>query len=360
MKVNLRTWIRQKVRDVVDDDETRFRMQLGWVFRILTLVVLVMIVVNTLTREFESIPAMAGFGGISIICALLLEKKPGWKWGVIAAMMAAVLGLFGYFIITGEPEGFSPVWIVLTPSAALLLLGRWNGLKLCAVQFAMLAFLRWTPWGRELLQYPYEESFLLRLPMVYIAAFWISWFLEYVREATQKRLQETQRNLQHLYRHDALTGVMNRHGFNEHMEQVTQRTSREGMALMILDLDDFKQTNDRYGHPAGDEVLRLMAEVVHRVIGSDGEISRWGGEEFAVLMNRAEGARDMAEAMRAAVAAMRVPSGSETVHTTVSIGLTVCPTLPVEKERLLTLTDQCLYRAKKAGKNRCEWTEYTA
>lgn len=242
MKATLRTWIRQKVRDVVDDDETRFRMQLGWVFRILTLVVLVMIVVNTLTREFESIPAMAGFGGISIICALLLEKKPGWKWGVIAAMMAAVLGLFGYFIITGEPEGFSPVWIVLTPSAALLLLGRWNGLKLCAVQFAMLAFLMWTPWGRELLQYPYEESFLLRLPMVYIAAFWISWFLEYVREATQKRL----------------------------------------------------------------------------------------------------------------------PSGSETVRTTVSIGLTVCPTLPVEKERLLTLTDQCLYRAKKAGKNRCEWTEYSA
>ena len=160
MKANLRTWIRQKFRDVVDDDETRYRMQLGWVFRILTLVVLVMIVVNTLTREFGSIPA--------------------------------------------------------------------------------------------------------------------------------------------------------------------------------------------------------MAEVVRRVIGSDGEISRWGGEEFAVLMNRAEGARDMAEAMRAAVAAMRVPSGSETVHTTVSIGLTVCPALPVEKERLLTLTDQCLYRAKKAVKNRCEWTEYSA
>ena len=359
-KLGVRAWIRQRVSEVVVDDEKRFRLQMVWVFRIVAIIVLVMTLVNLITGELSAIVPTGLFGLISLLVTWLIEKRPEWKHVPVAVMAAAITVLFAYYIISGEPEGFSPIWICIVPPVALLLLGRWPGGVICLMLFVLMTFLMWTPWGRSLLQHEYQESFLTRLPLVYTAAFWVSWFLEYVREMTQKKLLETQRNLEHLYRHDALTGAMNRHGFNERIGRAAQSTHPEGLALMFIDLDDFKQTNDTYGHPAGDAVLREMAATIRRVIGEAGEVSRWGGEEFAVLMNRSAGARDMAEALRSAIAAMRVPAGEALVQVTVSIGLTVVNREHIEAERLVTLTDISLYRAKKGGKNRvicCEYTE---
>jgi len=358
-KFSIRAWIRQKVSEVVSDDEKRFRLQMTWVLRILAIIVLVMTLVNLITGELIAILPTGLFGLISLLVTWMIDKRPQWKWVPVAVMTLAIGALFAYYIISGEPEGFSPIWICIVPPVTLLLLGRGPGGAISGVLFALMAFLMWSPWGRSLLQYPYEESFLTRLPLVYIAAFWVSWFLEYVREVTQKKLMETQRNLEHLYRHDALTGAMNRHGFNERIGCAAKATHPEGLALMFIDLDDFKHTNDTYGHPAGDVVLREMAGTIRGVIGGVGEVSRWGGEEFAVLMNRAAGAMEMAEALRAAIAAIRVPAGENQVQVTVSIGLTVVNGERFDQERLVTLTDISLYRAKKNGKNQVAWGEYS-
>ena len=359
MLKKLRGWIRRRVAEVVDDDAKRFELQLVWVLRIVAIIALVMTGVNLLTGEYPASILTGGFSLLGFLCTWLTGRLPRWKEIPLAVMMLAVMVLLGVFIISGQPEGFSPIWICIVPPMALLLMGRWTGGIVCLVPFAMMIFLMWTPWGRELLQYPYQESFLTRLPLVYTATFWVSWFLEYVREVTQKRLLETQRSLQHLYRHDALTGVMNRYGFNEHIASVAGKEHAEGLALMFVDLDDFKHTNDTYGHPAGDAVLREMAETIRRVMGDAGAVSRWGGEEFAVLMYRRDGAQEMAEAVRAAIAAIRVQSGDHLVQVTVSIGLTVCSEKSIDTERLVTLTDISLYRAKKGGKNQVAWAEYT-
>lgn len=359
MKSRTSEWIRQRVNDFVGDDEKRFRLQMIWVFRIVVIIVLVMSVVNLLTGEYPALIPTAAFGLVSLLCTWVIERRPQWKRVPVVIMLTALTGLFAYYIISGEPEGFSPVWICIVPPVALLLLGRRVGGFSCLTLFVMMIFLMWTPWGRGLLQYPYRESFLTRLPLVYTAAFWVSWFLEYVREMTQKQLLETQQSFRHLYRHDALTGVLNRHGFNEHISDAAQKEHAEGLALMFIDLDDFKQTNDTYGHPAGDAVLREMADTIRRVIGAEGEVSRWGGEEFAALMHRRAGAPEMAEALRAAIAAMRVASDGQQVQVTVSIGVTVCSEKSIDAERLVTLTDISLYRAKKGGKNRVVCGEYS-
>ncbi len=356
---DIRAWIRQRVVDVVSDDQQRIRLQMVWVFRIVAIIVLVMSAVNLLTRELAAILPTAAFGVVCLICTWVIERWPEWKNLPLAALLVAIVALFAWYIISGEPEGFSPIWICIVPPVALLLLGRRQGGVVCLMLFAMMIFLMWTPWGREMLRYDYDESFLTRLPLVYTAAFWVSWFLEYVRETTQKELRATQQSLQHLYRHDALTGVMNRHGFNEHIGRVAGKEHVEGLALMFIDLDDFKQTNDTYGHPMGDAVLREMAETIRRVLGDAGEVSRWGGEEFAVLMHREEGAPEMAEAIRAAIAAMRVQAGAQLVQVTVSIGLTTCSEKSIDAERLVTLTDISLYQAKKGGKNQVVLAEYT-
>lgn len=357
--INIRTWIRERVSEVVQDEEKRYQLQMVWVFRIVGIIALAMTVVNLLTREFYAGMLTSGFMVLSLLCAALIDRFPRWRRTFAMVMITALIGLIAWFIISGEPEGFSPIWICIVPSAALLLLGRWRGGSVCLALFVVVVFLMWTPWGRGLLRHEYAESFLTRLPLVYVAAFWLSWFLEYVREVTQKQLVQTQLRLSHLYRHDALTGVLNRYGFNEYITRAAKQEHPEGLALMIIDLDDFKHTNDTYGHPAGDAVLREMAQTISRVIGVDGELSRWGGEEFAVLMERSSGAMDMAQALRAAIAAMRVSYGKATVQVTVSIGLTVCTEMQVNAERLVTCSDIGLYRAKKNGKNQVVCVEYS-
>lgn len=355
----LRGWIRERVAEVIADDEKRFRLQMVWVLRIVALISLVMTVVNLLTGEYPAGILTGGFAALGFLCTGLAGRLRRRQEAPLMVMMLAFVALLAMFIVTGEPEGFSPIWICIVPPVALLLLGRLRGGLVCLTLFLMMILLMWTPWGRSLLQYDYAEIFLTRLPLVYTGAFWVSWFLEYVREMTQKQLQETQHSLRELYRHDALTGVLNRYGFNEHISGAASREHPEGLALMFIDLDDFKHTNDTYGHPAGDAVLREMADTIGRVTGSAGAVSRWGGEEFAVLLNRQSGAVEMAEALRSAIAAMRVQAGGQQVQVTVSIGLTVCNEKSIDVERLVTLTDISLYRAKKGGKNQVAWVNYT-
>ena len=352
-------WIRQRVSEVVVDDEQRFRLQLIWVFRIVAIIVLVMSVVNLATREFLAILPTFLFGVICIVVTTVLERIPRAKWAALAALAASVAALFVYYIISGEPEGFSPVWICIVPPVALLLAGRRIGGAMCWLMQTLLLVLMWTPWGRGLLQYPYAENFLLRLPLVYAAAFGVSWFLEYVREVTQKKLLQTQRSYQHLYRYDALTGVMNRYGFNEHISRAAMQEHPDGLALMIVDLDDFKQINDRYGHPAGDAVLRSTAQTLQHTLGDLGEVSRWGGEEFAVLLHAHKDALRIADALRSAVAGMLTEADGELIRATVSIGMTVLSgAQSVDAERMVTQTDKALYRAKKGGKNQVVWEQY--
>lgn len=348
------------MRDTVMDDERRMWLELVWVFRIMAGVSLLMSGLNLVNGTLEPVLPTLCFGAACFGSVSLLRRRPEWRGALVIALEIALVALFTFYVVSGEPEGFSALWICLTPAAAQLLLGHRAGGVLCGGIFAMLAFLLWTPWGQSLLQYEYTRTFLQRFPLLFLTAFAISWFLEYVRALTQERLLEMQRSYQHLYRHDALTGVMNRHGFNEHIGRTAEELHPRGLALMILDLDDFKRINDHYGHPAGDAVLCQTAKTLRETLGEKGEVSRWGGEEFAVLLHEAQDAPEIAQRLRRAVAQARTVADGQSIRATVSVGLTVCAGgAPIDAERLVTLTDQCLYRAKKNGKDQVAWTDYS-
>lgn len=156
---------------------------------------------------------------------------------------------------------------------------------------------------------------------------------------------------------DALTGVANHGSFQETLRHEIARHGRsaESLVLLMVDLDDFKAVNDRFGHPVGDAVLRsVVARLLESVRDMD-VVARYGGEEFAVVLpqtDAAQGAR-VAERLRAAVAAAPLPAGSEEpLALTVSIGLAVCPEDAVTKEALVESADRALYAAKRTGKNR--------
>jgi diguanylate cyclase (GGDEF)-like protein len=154
---------------------------------------------------------------------------------------------------------------------------------------------------------------------------------------------------------DELTGLANRRSFRESLDTELLRAERfgNGLALIVADLDDFKDVNDRFGHQAGDEVLRAFAEVLSGRIRGIDQAARLGGEEFAILLPETDalGASALAENLRVALAEVAVPVGEHEVHITASFGVAAFPESHSADE-LMTAADLALYSAKRHGKDR--------
>ena len=158
---------------------------------------------------------------------------------------------------------------------------------------------------------------------------------------------------------DPLTGMFNRRGFAEACSRVIEREAKAGrpVTVMIFDIDHFKSINDRFGHPAGDEILKLFATVVINNVRISDLSGRVGGEEFAALLpcSLEEGVI-VAERVREAFETAGITCEEGAVDTTVSIGVAGGPA-GTELEVLLAAADTALYQAKRSGRNRVEAAE---
>ena len=173
-------------------------------------------------------------------------------------------------------------------------------------------------------------------------------------------LAESARLQQHFERAatvDGLTGLRNRRWLNDAFARQLTRTVRgdQPASCLMIDIDRFKELNDRFGHQVGDAVLCRVAQVLARNLRPPDLLARYGGEEFTVLLPKtdAEEAEVIAERLRSAVAAPGEfhPDGSPLPDTTVSIGVATAH-LSDSLPALLSLADEALYRAKDLGRNR--------
>jgi diguanylate cyclase (GGDEF)-like protein len=158
---------------------------------------------------------------------------------------------------------------------------------------------------------------------------------------------------------DPLTGMFNRRGFAEATSRVIEREANAGrpVTVMIFDIDYFKSINDRFGHPAGDEILKLFAAIVVNTLRITDLSGRIGGEEFAALLPCSlEEAMIAAERVREAFESSGIVDETGPVDTTVSIGVAGGPA-GTELEVLLAAADTALYQAKRGGRNRVEAAE---
>ena len=158
---------------------------------------------------------------------------------------------------------------------------------------------------------------------------------------------------------DELTGVANRRSIIAALDRDVARSqrTREPLALMMIDVDHFKQVNDRFGHLAGDAVLRNVASVLRQRVRAQDIVGRYGGEEFLVVLpdTTREGAYQLALQLCAAVQNTPCLRGGESIAVTVSIGVFGGRLEPEDHwDLLLHAADSALYRAKQAGRNRAE------
>lgn len=246
--------------------------------------------------------------------SLALYLRPAPAAGLYVAAYA------GFFYAMGLTQN----------NAALLLSNRLNGIAACVMGWALSVLL----WRKFTIITRQQRQ------------------LETAHAESQLR----QKELERLTRLDGLTGLFNRNTFVELSKQELARAQRQGSAtaILLLDLDHFKRVNDTWGHPAGDAVLKHVANIASSTVRSTDLVGRLGGEEFMVLLPNTslEAARRLAEKLRHRLESTPPEWEGTKIRTTASIGL--AGTTASEKrvfESLYNNADKALYLAKQRGRN---------
>ena len=192
----------------------------------------------------------------------------------------------------------------------------------------------------------------VRTMILFIALLWVSYISTYVFRLRQK--------VKLLATRDPLTNVYNRREILEILKREKAFSDRSGFpfTLCILDLDDFKRVNDSYGHQAGDKVLKAFARTIKTNIRAEDYLGRYGGEEFFIIfvsMDCNDCNPACVERLLSATRRLSFPDIDQALRITVSIGATAYVQTGVSIDKLISLADEALYRAKANGKNRVEY-----
>jgi len=250
---------------------------------------------------FDVMTPLGVAGGVPYVAVVLIglmARRP--RTVLVLAALGTALTVVGYFI---SPGAVSPHSVVLIN----------RGLAIFAI------------WATGIVSYIHLRSLATLKPLVY---------------------------------RDELTGIFNRHYFNEETEKLIQASRRYGypLSLIMLDIDWFKDINDKWGHLAGDRVLKALAEALHEQIRDIDTICRFGGEEFVVLLpyTDLQGAVTTAHHLQRTITALSVSWNEATIKIQVSMGVAELTPDQHSVADLVGTADQALYQAKSNGRNRIE------
>lgn len=173
------------------------------------------------------------------------------------------------------------------------------------------------------------------------------------RDITQRKKAED--DLRHRAYHDHLTGLPNRTMFQERLQAAIAQCTRHSrsLALLFLDLDDFKKINDTLGHDAGDLLLKQLAARLTAAVRDDDIVARLAGDEFVIILSDIADIGDVKEVVAKILAGLEVTFwlGEDEVRVTASIGVALFPSQGTNIEQLMSFADKAMYRAKQQGKN---------
>jgi diguanylate cyclase (GGDEF)-like protein len=299
----------------------------------------------TLSRMRRAVPGLILLN--SLLWGLLMAAMLHFNWlsqGQTVMIIATVgIAAGGVSVLAIHPLlQYSYPMAMLLPGVSVLLTNvqRTENAQLCAM---FVAYAIYISFAARSVRADYRNA-LVRSRML---------------ERRSRELEQRTRELEELSTTDALTHLRNRRYFTTHYEAEWSRACRHrySVAILLIDLDHFKQINDRHGHLFGDACLQAVAGALSGVIQRAGDIlARYGGEEFIVFLSNVDhhGAATVAQRVLQAVRALALSHGAQPVALTCSIGLSSqTPAQPRAAYALVDEADKALYEAKAAGRDRC-------
>lgn len=282
-------------------------------------------------------------GGLAIF--LLIMLFAGWLSGLFAMSLGVVLA--------GTPF----IGMIMFPARAVLITAALAWLAIASMTVATIYFgLPYAPLFKEFqlsqsaeyAAFYFASQFYFVLPFLLLT---ISTSSLYLKQASRREAQ-----ILHLSQTDALTQLYNRRTAQDLMSQMLSRTERRALSVLLLDLDFFKRINDTHGHLVGDRVLIAVAAVLRLGLRQNDVVSRFGGEEFLLILDgmSCNSAKNVAERCRQQIAACVVLDDSgQRVPLSASFGVACVVTgnHPIAVDDVLRQADQALYQAKENGRN---------
>lgn len=292
--------------------------------------------------------------GACVLANMLTFAFSGNRARQKGGLISIVGLLFGYLIITGGESNTGPLWFYVFPPLLFYLTDLKTGtavLLFCALvavvvfQFPGLPFVT-AEYGTD-----FKIRFFATLTFESIFCF----VLEASRLNARKELMDLAQTHESAARTDELTGLSNRRDMQHRLNEEFSRYQRSGhhFSVALIDLDLFKHINDEYGHDAGDQVLREFASLMQSMIRLTDVASRWGGEEFLILLPDTSllQALTLAERLRQKVSRHQFGFAGQVIPVTISAGIcSIAKTGSVNE--LLKQADLHLYSAKESGRNR--------
>ena len=269
--------------------------------------------------------------------------------------------------LKGLDDGFGPLttersvrYVNLSPGRYELIAEGWNSRGVPAEEALVLAIVVEAPWWRS--PWIWLAAALLLAVLVWLlvqarlgAMRFTNVRLKAMVEERTRALADANAQLRAQSTQDFLTGLLNRRGFSERFNALREARAKAGQAfsLVLFDLDHFKRLNDRYGHDAGDRVLRQVASVLNELLPSSALAARWGGEEFLVALDGfdTEQTVAMCEQLRAEFRARPVIVEDVTISFTATFGVVGVQAGDARLEAWIRQVDQALYEGKRAGRD---------
>jgi diguanylate cyclase (GGDEF)-like protein len=263
--------------------------------------------------------------------------------------------LMVYLVFTGGVNGTGPLWIYCMPPVALFFGGMRKGTRNLGLFVLIISVLMFYP-NDEWLGTSYTFEFKTRLIYSFLTVSFLFAFYENVRQNSFIRVKEMSQKFEKQAMRDPLSGLLNRRGMRERLQNEFERSQRykNNLTVMMCDIDNFKSVNDQYGHDKGDEIIKSLGAVFKSVLRKQDSLARWGGEEYLLLLPETNGGQGMqiAEKLRTKIEKKQYTQGNKKFSVTVSIGLhqiVVTDTI----SQAITKADTNLYKAKEEGRNRC-------
>lgn len=259
-----------------------------------------------------------------------------------------------YLFCSGGSGNTGPLWFYVLPSLSYYILGLRRGTAWMALLFITLIIMLCIP-DNPLLTADYSNEILERFFGSLFSVCIVAFVYEFTREDGRRELLTISRELDLLSRRDELTGLANRRDMIERLNNELSRFERneKGFSVLAADIDHFKMVNDQHGHECGDIVLRQVATDLVQNTQKRDCVSRWGGEEFLILLPETSGAKGarIAERLRRSIEQLDIHCNNQTVQVTVSIGVAEFA-VGMNLNEMINKADTLLYEAKLSGRNR--------